>query len=93
MNKFYLLIIRGDVEPELKGPFPTGEMRDDYALNYRHTRDESAEDGLYPLDQDYNGKLSVDASRRRRDSHDGRKRSCAAAWRRCGRGRYDVAER
>ena len=58
---FYLLIIRGDVEPQLKGPFPTSDARDRYALTYRHTRDKSAEDGLYPLDQAKDGKLSVDA--------------------------------
>jgi hypothetical protein len=61
VNKFYLLIIRGDVEPELKGPFPTGKMRDAYALKYRKVRDKNADEGLYPLDQDDNGNLSVDA--------------------------------
>jgi hypothetical protein len=59
--KFYLLIVRGDVEPELKGPFPTEKMRDAYAKNYRHTRDKEAEDGLYPLDVDKQGNPNIDA--------------------------------
>ena len=59
--KFYLLIVRGDVEPELKGPFPTENMRDTYAWNYRDMRDPDAFDGLFPLDVDVQGKPQISA--------------------------------
>ena len=57
--RYYLLIVREDVEPELKGPFPGMAMRDTYALRYRRTRDLEASDGLYPLDVDVQGNVSV----------------------------------
>ena len=49
MRKYYLLIVRGDVEPELKGPFVTESARDAAALQHR-AGDPDREDGLFPLD-------------------------------------------
>ena len=48
MVQFYLLVVVGDVEPELRGPFDTEEERDGVAFDYR--RDNGDEDGLFPLD-------------------------------------------
>jgi hypothetical protein len=59
--RYYLLIVRGDVEPRLVGPFNADFTRDEYARKYRKNRDHDAEDGLFPLDMDANGDLIVDA--------------------------------
>ena len=59
--RYYLLIVREDVDPRLVGPFNAMYARDAYARNYRYKRDQDAEDGLFPLDMDAQGNLTVDA--------------------------------
>jgi hypothetical protein len=58
MTKHYLLIVMGDVEPDLRGPFPSTEVRDQEAKDHR-SQDPEMEDGLYPLDIDDHGNPEV----------------------------------
>lgn len=44
----YLLVMEGDVSPDLQGPFQTDEQRTACAIQYR--KDYSDDDGLYRLD-------------------------------------------
>lgn len=46
---YYLLVMHGDVEPELRGPFERAELRDDAAREHR-CADPAKCDGLYRLD-------------------------------------------
>jgi hypothetical protein len=46
---YYLLVIHGDVEPELRGPYKSEAGRDRAAKRHRLT-DPEKEDGLFPLD-------------------------------------------
>ena len=48
MKKLYLVIVLGDVEPILAGPFETEQMRDDHAAMHREL--EGDKDGIYKLD-------------------------------------------
>ena len=48
MKKYYLVIVWGDVEPGIFGPFPTHIERDKYAKLV--WKEEGDEHGLYPLD-------------------------------------------
>jgi hypothetical protein len=49
MNKYYfLLVVHGDVEPELKR-FVSEEKRDSYAKAHRRG-DPGQDDGLYPME-------------------------------------------
>jgi hypothetical protein len=59
--RYYLLIVRGDVDPRLVGPFNHWITRDAYARNYRKNRDKQAEDGLFPLDLGIDSVLTVSA--------------------------------
>ena len=47
--RFYLLVMHGDVEPELRGPFEQAHVRDDAARKHRCGDPEKC-DGLYRLD-------------------------------------------
>lgn len=47
--RFYLLVMHGDVEPELRGPFEQAHLRDDAAREHR-CGDPAMCDGLYRLD-------------------------------------------
>jgi len=47
---YYLLIMLGDVQPELSEPFQTEEERDKAAWDYRQERDLEGRDGLFRLD-------------------------------------------
>jgi hypothetical protein len=47
-TKRFLLVVWGDVEPELLGPFKTQEERDRKAREIR--TDEGDEHGLFPID-------------------------------------------
>jgi hypothetical protein len=58
--KFYLMVVLGDVEPEIRGPFATAEGRDADAVTHRRG-DPSMRDGLYMLDVDANGKPTIGA--------------------------------
>jgi hypothetical protein len=49
-KQHYLVIVVGDVEPELEGPFSCEDARDDAARRYRKTNGDY--DGLYWLDID-----------------------------------------
>ena len=55
----YLLIMHGDIEPEVIGPYDTEDQRDKAALAYRaeHGRD----DGVFMLTTDAAGVPAVDA--------------------------------
>ena len=55
----YLLIMHGDIEPEVIGPYDTEDQRDNAALAYRaeHGRD----DGVFMLSTDDTGVPSVEA--------------------------------
>lgn len=54
---YYLLIIWGDLEPELEGPFDTEEDRDIRAKKFRE--EEGDEHGLYMLNSE--GEAEVNA--------------------------------
>ena len=56
----YLVIIHGDVEPELVGPFNDEDERDNRAIKHRKS-DPAKEDGLFTLDIDETGIPSIDA--------------------------------
>lgn len=80
-NKYYVLIVYGDVEPALRGPFPGPGHRDDMAKLYkRHYGDEH---GIYRLDQE-GETLKVDSY-----SHGVFLERCT----RCGEEKTDVEER
>ena len=44
----YLMVIHGDVEPELRGPFLDADARDEAATAHRK-EDPDMKDGLYPM--------------------------------------------
>lgn len=46
---YYLLVVQGDVEPVLRGPYKSEAARDRAAKRHRMT-DPEMEDGLFPLD-------------------------------------------
>jgi len=56
----YLLYVVGDVEPTLEGPYPTGDARDQKAIEIRNEEGIDA-GGLYMLDVDANGVPTVGA--------------------------------
>lgn len=47
--RYYLLVVRGDVEPEVRGPFAQAQLRDEAAREHR-SGDPTMCDGLYRLD-------------------------------------------
>lgn len=59
MPEHYLLVIEGDVEPVVIGPFPTMEDRDDDALEHRWQ--EGDRDGLFMLDITDDGRPIVNS--------------------------------
>ena len=59
-TEFYLLVIHGDVEPELRGPFDRAHLRDEAARQHRRG-DPAKEDGLYRLDVFDSGVPAVQA--------------------------------
>ena len=46
---YYLLVVWGDVEPQLKGPFKTEEERDQAAKDER-AEDPEMHNGLFPIE-------------------------------------------
>lgn len=52
MKKFYVILVVGDVEPELSQPYDTEAERD---VNALQCRIEHPEDGIYWLDLDEHG--------------------------------------
>jgi hypothetical protein len=55
-NTLYLIIVFGDVEPSIEGPFETEGDRDAFAGEHRAETDE---DGVYRLDVSAEGKPEV----------------------------------
>lgn len=55
---YYLVTIWDDLEPQLIGPFPSEEIRDDKALNLR--KEFGKAHGIYPLDIDGPGKPTIE---------------------------------
>ncbi len=53
----YLLIVHGDVEPQIVGPFPREAERDAYAKNHR-AGDPDMRDGIFTLEAE--GEVHVD---------------------------------
>ena len=47
---YYLLIVRGDIEPEVQGPFASSEERDRKALEIRFNTPDGDEAGIFPLE-------------------------------------------
>lgn len=45
----WLLIIHGDIEPEVKGPYTTEKERDQAARDHRRLYDQRHHDGLFPI--------------------------------------------
>ncbi len=56
-TKRYLVVVYGDVEPRLRGPFKTDATR--LAAARKHRREEGNEDGLFRLDIDAKGRPSI----------------------------------
>lgn len=58
-EKFYVIFIWGDVEPQTHGPFDKEEARDGKALELRR-ENSSEEGGIYPAVVSEDGQLVVD---------------------------------
>jgi hypothetical protein len=58
MREFYLIITWDDIEPELRGPFPSDQARLDQAQSFRAA--EGRDHGLFRLDIT-NGRPAVEA--------------------------------
>jgi hypothetical protein len=56
---YYVIIIYQDIEPELIGPFPTVEARDEKARELK--RQYGNEHGIFPMNIDAEGKPAVGA--------------------------------
>lgn len=56
----WLVIVEGDVEPSMRGPFADEAARDEAAKQHRLT-DPQMEDGIFPLDIDANGLPDIGA--------------------------------
>ena len=54
MNTPYLLIMIGDIEPELRGPFDSEETRDQAAV--AHRRQHGLDDGVFAVDVDWDAR-------------------------------------
>jgi hypothetical protein len=57
--RFYVLETIGDIEPQLHGPFPSPEQRDEQAVQLRR-QDPGKNNGLFRLDLSANAELSAD---------------------------------
>ncbi|MGB7537764.1 MAG: hypothetical protein WBM17_04425 [Anaerolineales bacterium] len=57
-DKHYLVVVAGDVEPSLWGPYPSPEARDQAAKDHRRD-DPDKEDGLYTLEINAKGKPEI----------------------------------
>jgi hypothetical protein len=58
--RFYVLETIGDIEPQLHGPFPSPELRDERAVELRR-QDPGKNNGLFRLDLADSWELSVGA--------------------------------
>jgi hypothetical protein len=59
MIDYYLLIVHGDVMPEITGAYANQDARDDEAYKYRHKTDPEGKDGIFALDISFGKKPSV----------------------------------
>lgn len=55
---YYLITIWDNLEPQLIGPFPSEEMRDDKAIDFR--QEFGKDHGIYPLSIDGPGKPTIE---------------------------------
>lgn len=58
-HTYWLVIVCGDVEAELQGPFATDELRDVAAKKYRAQDGDESPDGIHWLDVDSQGIPSI----------------------------------
>ena len=58
-HQYWLIIVCGDVEAELQGPFETDELRDAAAKEYRADDGGEFSDGIHWLDIDSQGIPSI----------------------------------
>lgn len=56
---YYLVFVYDDIDPDLIGPFPSKEMRDDKAIDIREEFGKNH--GIYALDIDGPGKPFIEA--------------------------------
>jgi hypothetical protein len=56
---YYLVFVHDDVDPEIRGPYPSEEVRDDKALNLR--KEFGKAHGIYPFNIDGPGKPTIEA--------------------------------
>lgn len=59
IETYYVLIIYGDIEPDLIGPFTTEETRDEKAIDLK--REYGNEHGIFPMNIDADGAPTVGA--------------------------------
>ena len=59
MTNYYLVFVYDDIEPEIKGPYPSEEMRDDVAFDLR--KNFGKNHGIYPLNINGRGVPKIDA--------------------------------
>lgn len=52
MKYYYLLIIYGDVEPELLGPYENKMVRDQAAKDYRTNDNQDLSDGIFLMESE-----------------------------------------
>lgn len=57
----YLVVVVGDVDPYLKGPFKSDATRLAAARRYRKEEDGDLNDGMYRLDIDAKGRPTIGA--------------------------------
>lgn len=58
MNRYYIVFVHDDIDPEVRGPYLCEELRDDAA---RALRKEFGKDhGIYPLNVNGHGKPSIE---------------------------------
>ena len=48
--RLFVLVVVGDVEPEVQGPFPSVAERNAWVYRYRREQDPAGENGLFSLD-------------------------------------------
>jgi len=60
MSTYYLIAVEGGIEPSLHGPYDTIEERNEDAREIAKGQDPGS-DGLFPLDQEDDGHLSIGA--------------------------------
>jgi hypothetical protein len=57
--RYYIVFVHDDIDPEVRGPYMSEELRDDVALALR--KEFGKDHGIYPLNIDGPGKPSIEA--------------------------------